>query len=31
MKDKDFGKVLMHCFAGCSQEAMIDVLKSKGL
>ena len=30
VSDGDGGKVLIHCFAGCSQEAVLDALRSRG-
>ncbi len=31
LTDGNHGKVLVHCHAGCPQQAVIDALKSKGL
>lgn len=31
VKDSDDGKVLLHCFGGCSQNAVIEALRERGL
>jgi DNA primase len=31
LKDADDGRILVKCFAGCTQAAVIDALKAKGL
>jgi len=31
LKDSDDGRVLVHCHAGCSQDAVIESLKARGL